>query len=319
MDLEELTAALTGPKPDRGAVLASFRRKHRRRKARRRRCWFCGFAAGVVVAAVAALVFISMAQSRLRSSVTVSPAGCSSTPLAQSLARARQAGASIFIAYGSPTGKTADSGYQGLVLRSVQMLTGPVIASGTTAWTDGTAIRAGADPVAARATGGQVLAIAWPAAVVGSAVGPIVHTAPVIGGNVLLTRSGCGDMANLAAPPNPDPGTVSAGGESAPNGLYAIPLRTVEQAAASPLTGSRQANPQPTVPAQTITPSPAVNAGNSGTSGNASKQTGSARNNGSDKAAAKATKAAAKTAAKATKAAAKASAKAAKGNGNGNG
>jgi len=241
-----------------------------------------------------------MAQSRLRSSVTVSNAGCSSTPLAQSLARARQAGASIFIAYGSPTGKTADSGYQGLVLRSVQMLTGPVIASGTTAWTDGTAIRAGTDPVAARATGGQVLAIAWPAAVVGTAVGPIVHTAPVIGGNVILTRSGCGDMANLAAPPNPDPGTVSAGGESAPDGLYAIPLRTVEQAAASPLTGSRQANPQPTVPA--------VNAGNSGTSGNASKQTGSARNNGSDRAAAKA-----------AKAAAKASAKAAKGNGHGNG
>jgi hypothetical protein len=311
MDLEELTAALGGPKPDRQAVLASFRRKHRRRKARRRLCWL----GGITACAVVALTFVLTGQSRPRGSVTVSPAGCASASLAQSLARAREAGASIFTAYGSPTGRTADSGFQGVVLRSVRMLSGPVIASGTTAWTDGTAISAGTGPAAVRATGGPVFAIAWPAAVVGSAVGPIVHTAPVMGGNVILTRSGCWDMANLAAPPNPGPGTVPPGGGSAPDGLYAIPLRTVEHAAASPLAGSDQAGPQPTVPAQGSTPSPAVNAGNGSTSGNASKATGAAGSNGSDKAAARAAKAAAKASAKASRAAAKAS----KGKGHGNG
>src|SRR4051794_3094190 len=269
MELEELTAALAGPtKPDREAVLASFRRKHRRKKVKRRLWWLGGLAACAVVA----LTFVTTGQIRPRTSVTVSPAGCAPAPLAQSLARARQAGASILIAYGSPTGTTAASGYQGVVLRSVRMLSGPPIASGTTAWADATATGAGTGPTAARMPSGQMLAIAWPAAVVGSQGGPIVHTAPVRSGNVLLTRSGCQDVATLAAVPNGNPGTgASTGGAPAPDGLYAIPLRSVEQAATSPLAeGPGDTNkPGPTTPA--TLPSPGngnTNTGNSRDKGN---------------------------------------------------
>jgi hypothetical protein len=268
MELEELTAALAGPtKPDREAVLASFRRKHRRKKVKRRLWWLGGLAACAVVA----LTFVTTGQTRPRTSVTVSPAGCGPAPLAQSLARARQAGASILIAYGSPTGTTAGSGYQGVVLRSVQMLSGPAIASGTTAWADATATGAGAGPTAARMPSGQMLAIAWPAAVVGSQVGPIVRTARVRGGNVLLTRSGCQDVATLAAAPNGNPGpAASTGGAPAPDGLYALPLRSVEQAATSPLAEGPgdTTKPAPTTPA--TLPSP----------GDGSATAGNSRNNG---------------------------------------
>src|SRR6185437_4508276 len=85
MELEELTAALAGPtKPDREAVLASFRRKHHKTKVKRRLWWLGGLAACVVVA----LTFVTTGQTRPRTSVAVSPAGCAPAPLAQSLARA---------------------------------------------------------------------------------------------------------------------------------------------------------------------------------------------------------------------------------------
>jgi hypothetical protein len=282
MELEELTAALAGPKPDREAVLTSFRLKHRRRKTRRRLWWFGGVAACLVVA----VTFIMTGQARPRTSVTVSPAGCAPAPLAQSLARARQAGASILIAYGSPTGTTAGSGYQGVVLHSVRMLSGPVIASGTTAWADGRAISAGTGPAVARITSGQMLAIAWPAAVAGSEVGPIVHTAPVMGGNVILTRSGCEDVASLAAPPNPNLGpAATAGGAAAPDGLYSIPLRSVEQAAASPPAPGQGAG-RHSAPAPATLPSPGNGSGNAGNrdaggdAGKTSKGAGASGNSG---------------------------------------
>jgi hypothetical protein len=280
VELDELTAALAGPRPDRATVLASFHRKHRRTKAKRRLWWASGFAACLVVA----LAIVTTTQSRPHSSVTTSPspAGCSPAPLAQSLAQAQQAGASILLAYGSPTGQTAGTGYQAVVLSSVRMLSGPVIASGTTAWTDGTAISAGTGPAA----GGPVLAIAWPAAVAGSAVGPIVHTAPVVGGNVILTRSGCGDVANLAALPNPGPGMLPPSREPATDGLYALPLRVVEQAVARPLPKSRKAAQQ-AVPTPTSSPSPGPSPspsqgngnGNSG-NGNGTASSGAGAGNG---------------------------------------
>jgi hypothetical protein len=155
-----------------------------------------------------------------------------------------------------------------------------------------------------------MLAIAWPASVVGSTVGPILHTAPVRGGNVLLTRSGCQDVASLAALPGPA-GAVIPGSQPVPDGLYAIPLRTVEQAAAGPLAQGRGNGHQAT-PTPASNPSTASSARRSSTAnGN-----GNANGNANGKAAAKASKAAAKASAKASKAAAKDNAK---GNGNGNG
>jgi hypothetical protein len=315
MELEELTAALAAPKPDREAVLASFRRKHHWKRVKRRLWCFGGLAACVVVA----LTFVTFGQTRPRTSVTVSPAGCAPAPLAQSLAQARQAGASILIAYGSPTGTTAASGYQGVVLHSVQMLSGPAIASGTTAWADGTGLRGGTGAMPAKVTSGQMLAIAWPAAVVGSEIGPLLRTAPVRGGNVLLTRSGCQDVASLTAPPGLA-GAVVPGSQSAPDGLYAIPLRIVEQAAASPLARSRGVGrqPAPTPASNPSTASSSTANGNRNANGKASAKASKASAKAS-KASAKASKAAAKASAKASKASAKASKAAAKGKAKGNG
>lgn len=312
MELEELTAALARPaKPDREAVLASFRHKHRRKKVKRRLWWLGGLAACVVVA----LTFVATGQIRPRTSVTVSPAGCAPAPLEQSLAQARQAGASILIAYGSPTGTTAASGYQGVILHLVRMLSGPAIASGTTAWADGTGLRGGTEAMPAQITSGQMLAIAWPAAVVGSQVGPLMHAAPVRNGNVLLSRSGCQDVASLAAPPGPA-GAVIPGSQRAPDGLYAIPLRTVEQAAAGLAHGHGVGRPPVPTPSPASNPSTASSSAANGNANAAAK---------ASKAAAKASAKASKAAAKASKAAARASAKASKatakgkGKGNGNG
>ena len=327
MDLDELTAALAGPKPDREAVLTSFQRKHRKEKTKRRLWW----AGGLAACAAVVLTVATMSQPQPRGSVTLSPAGCAPGPLAQSLAQARQDGASILLAYGSPTGETSGSRYQAVVLRSVHMLSGPAIASGTTAWSDGTTLsgRLGATGTAA----GQLLAIAWPAAVAGSTVGPVVHTAPVRDGNVILTRSGCQDMTSLAAVPSSGQG-IAPGGGPAPDGLYAIPLPFVEQAAASPLTaasGGGQASPS-SGGTTTATPSPTAGPGNGTANGN-SNGNGSANGKAKGKAKKAAASAAASAASatatakgkgkakgKAKKAAAAASATSeGGGNGNGNG
>jgi hypothetical protein len=244
MDVDELTAALAGPKPDRGDVLASFRRKHRRRKARQRLLCLGTVAVGVTVS----IALATSGQSRPRQSLPLSPRECTPVALAHSLAQARQSGASILIADESPTGRTARSGYAAVVLHSVRTLSGPVVTSGTIAWTDGTAI-GGAAPTArtTEATGGRVFAITWPAALVGSAVGPVLRAAPVVAGNVMFTTSGCTDAANL--PGSPGSGWETAAAGSAPAGgtdstaLYAVPLQTVEEAA-SPAGDSNEGVPQ---------------------------------------------------------------------------
>jgi hypothetical protein len=280
LEVEELTAALTGPRPDRESVLTSFHRKHRRRKAKRRLGWF----SGVAVCGAVIVILATAGQSRPDNQMAVSPAHCAPVSLAQSLAGARQAGASILVAYGSPAGRTAGSGYQAVVLHSVRTLSGPVIASGTIAWADGTAIGGGtsSSPVATQATSGQLLAIAWPAALVGSAVGPVVRTAPVIGGNVIVTRSGCWDAVNLATRPHLGVPPGAPSGEPAPDGLYAIPLQVVAEAAVSPLAtgnqGLRQGSPRRTVPAPASSPSPGSKATGSAGNGNAG---GSANGSGS--------------------------------------
>jgi hypothetical protein len=296
LDVEELTAALAGPRPEREAVLESFRRKHRRRKARRRLCWAGGLTGCALVACAIAVTGVA----RPHDSVMVSPADCAPVSLAQSLAGARQAGASILVAYGSPAGPAATSGhpaasgYQAMMLHSVRTLSGPVIPSGTIAWTEG----------APAAGDGQVLAIAWPAALVGSAVGPVVRTAPVIGGNVIVADPGCRGAASLAARPSPgQQWTLS--GEAAPGGRYAIPLRVVEAAATSPA-GADPADPPSTMPAPASIGTP----GSGKASPVATAGNGNSTANG--KAAAKTAKAVAKTAKSAAKAKAKATAKATK-------
>jgi hypothetical protein len=154
------------------------------------------------------------------------------------------------------------------VLRSVRTLSGPVVGSGTVAWTDGTT-GGGTDDPAARGTGTtgtRVLAIAWPAALAGSPVGPVLRAAPLVGDNVMFPASGCTDVADL-----PHPGAVTSGG--APAGgidattLYAVPLRTVEEAAVSPANGGQpgdQVSPSPAAAAKGGDQSPGSGATNAG-------------------------------------------------------
>lgn len=268
MDLDALTAALAGPKPDRGDVLSSFRRKHRRRKARQRLLCLGTVAVGVTVA----IALATSGQSRPRQSAPFSSKECTPVALARSLAQARQSGASILIADESPTGRIAGSGYAAVVLHSVRTLSGPVVTSGTIAWTDGTAI-GGAGPAARTtgATGGRVFAVAWPAALVGSAVGPVLRAAPVVAGNVMFTTSGCTDAANLPGSPSSGSGTAAAGGAPAggadSTALHAVPLQTVEEAASPPGDsngGMPQVSPSRTAPGQGGDPSRGNGTGKAG-------------------------------------------------------
>ena len=178
--------------------------------------------------------------------------GCTRLPLKSQLAAAVQHGASVIVATGTLTRKavTADSATAGapafyaMTLQSVQTLRGPAVASGSTAWIPGPAPGTSANPEnsALLAPGGRLFAIVWPKAATHDPVGPALQLAPIVDGDVVFTPYGCWDLAGLQ--PNqyqastslrPVPGGANFGGEhqAAQNGLYAVPLSTVKQIAAS--------------------------------------------------------------------------------------
>jgi hypothetical protein len=88
-------------------------------------------------------------------------------PLKSQLAAAVRGGASVIVAMGTVTRKSATAGAPAryaVTLRSVQTLRGPAVAPGSTAWTPGPAPGAPANPVngALLAPGGRLFAIVWP-------------------------------------------------------------------------------------------------------------------------------------------------------------
>ena len=290
MDLDELTAVLAGPKPDRAAVLASFRRKQRRRRTRQRLCW----TGAVAVGATVTIALVTHGPWRPRGPAALSSPGCTQASLAHSLVTARQAGASILIAFESSAGRTDSSGYTAVVLHSVRTLSGPVVSSGTVAWTDGTTGGGADDPARGTGTTGtRVLAVAWPAALAGSPVGPVLRAAPVIGENVMFPASGCTNMADLPRPPSGGLGVVTSG--DAPAGgvdattSYAVPLRTVEEAAVSPAGSGQQgdqASPSHAAAAHGDDQSPGSGA-NAGSDQQGGASPGSAAHSGSNQSASK--------------------------------
>lgn len=250
MDREQLMAALAMHDADPDAVMVSFRTK-RRRRARNRGLAACGGLAAVgIVAAVAVLkpwasALPPTAAHGTSGPPTTSPAsGCASVSMPDTLATARRGGASVIVAVGSLTGKTAVSGgqvYYQMSLRSVRTLSGPPIASGSTGWIGSTRGPAGpipsADAGALWGADGRLFAIAWPARVTGTTVGPVLHLAPVVGSRVILSSAGCWDSAGL--PSRPFRGRLAEipGSKSylraTPGGFHAVPLATIERLARS--------------------------------------------------------------------------------------
>lgn len=178
-------------------------------------------------------------------------------PFPAQLAAAVRRGASVIVAVGAPTGKSVavnhaaennaaggTPAFYAMALRSVRTLRGPAVASGETAWSPGSA-RDTANPVNSEvlAPGGRLFAIVWPKSAMRDFVGPTLQLAPVVGADVVFTPFGCWDLTGLQ--PGQYQGStrlrpVSGGGgvfggtnQPAENGLYTLPLATVERIAAS--------------------------------------------------------------------------------------
>ncbi|MGW4527481.1 hypothetical protein [Amycolatopsis sp. NPDC004378] len=238
MNVDQLTSALAAHDADPDAVLSALHTKRRRRVRNR------GLAAvGLAAAVVAALVVVWQPWTTSPQPAATAPPdianGCGSVSLRDTLAMARQSGASVLVANGSLTRKTvADNEiYYEMVLSSVQTLSGPPITSGTSGWIGSGRGPAGpipsADTGALWAPDGRLFAIAWPARQTGTAVGPILRIAPVAGDQVIFSTAGCWDTTGLPSRPYSGslaeiPGSNSYT-RSAANGFHAVPLATVEQ------------------------------------------------------------------------------------------
>ena len=178
--------------------------------------------------------------------------GCTGAPLKSRLAAAVQGGASVIVATGTLTGEsvTGDPATAGapafyaMTLQPVQTLRGPAVAPGLTVWIPGPAPGMPANRVnsALLAPGGRLFAIVWPKAATNDIVGPMLLLVPIVGADVVFTPYGCWDVSGLlpgqyqeSTPLWPVPHGANFGGEhqAAENGLYTVPLATVEQIAAS--------------------------------------------------------------------------------------
>jgi hypothetical protein len=177
---------------------------------------------------------------------------CTGAPLRSQLAAAVHDGASLIVATGtlsrkSVTGHPGANGpaaFYAITLRPVRTLRGPAVASGSTAWIPGPAAGTPANPVnsALLAPGGRLFAIVWPRAATHYLVGPTLQLAPIAGADVVFTPDVCWNLAGLQpnqyqenTPLRSVPGGRNFGGErqAAENGLYTVPLATVEQVAES--------------------------------------------------------------------------------------
>jgi hypothetical protein len=224
MDIEELTSALRDPEhaPEPGTVLAALDRKRRHRA---RQQWSvaggCLAAAAVVAAAVVVLprttqntssssasagsaIFAPGSSSHSaangaragqpQSAAGASANACTPLSLAQRAADAVRSGGSVVVADATASGLAAD-GRKRVVLRDVQTLRGPRIASGAT----GEALAG----FTSGALHGQVFAIVLPAATAGgqTAEAPATGTvlaAPVSDGTVRFAGAGCWGTADIS-------------------------------------------------------------------------------------------------------------------------
>jgi hypothetical protein len=175
---------------------------------------------------------------------------CAAISLKNTIADALRGGASVIVATGTLTGKPVTgnpatagaAAFYRMTLSSVQTLRGPAVAPGSTAWIPGPAPGATASVTSALlAPDGRLFAIVWPKAATHDLVGPTLRLAPIVGTDVVFTPSGCWDVTALQPSqyqaktqlrPVPSGKPVGGAGQPAENGLYAVPLTTVEQVVA---------------------------------------------------------------------------------------
>jgi hypothetical protein len=237
MEHDELITTLSRHDPNPELVMADLGVKRRRRTRTR---LLTG--AGIVVCAIVAVSLILTQIPGPRPQPIVSSAGgCASVSMADTLATAKSAGASVVVATGVLTGQRAqdDLRYDAMALRSVRTLSGPPVQPGSVVWVSGALGPSGqvpgADAGALWAPDGQLFAIVWPREATGLTVGPTERIAPVVNGQVILSAAGCWDATGL--PTRPFAGQLAEipGSDSyaraAGFGFHAVALTTVEQLA----------------------------------------------------------------------------------------
>jgi len=264
MNIDQLIESLSENTPDPDQVLASV--GHKRRTARNRMYAASGGLA-VAVAAVVTGVLLhgagpgsTAAESAPANGIAApaaSPAGrapqmgtasglndgagstasCSTVRLQAELAEAVRKGASVIVGYGTLAGGSATahgtSGattpYYSLTLKSVQTLAGPAVTSGSVAWvaeaSQASASPASASPSATPST--EVFGIVSPAAP--GTPGPVLQAATVADGQVILSGSGCLNIA--AGSPLASTFGPSANGQFNAGVVTRIPLATAEKIA----------------------------------------------------------------------------------------
>lgn len=232
MNVEHLTAALTSHDADPNAALTALRAKRRRNH---------GLLVGGVVAAVAVATVAGLHPWSGSRPVLAGANGCAQISLPDTLTMARQGGASVILATGSLTGHTVTDSqtHHEMRLQSIRTLSGPPVAIGSSGWLTGALGPAGpapgADAGALWATDGHLFAITWPARQAGTAVGPVLRIAPVVGTDVIFSSAGCWDTTGLSGHPYHGHLAEIPGSDSytraAQNGFVAVPLSTVERLA----------------------------------------------------------------------------------------
>jgi len=264
MNIDQLIESLSENAPDPDQVLASVGRK---RRTARNRMYTASGGLAVAVAAVVAGVLLHGASAGSAASESapangiaapaVSPGGrapqlgtasglndgagsaasCGTARLQAELAAAVRKGASVIVGYGTLAGGSATvhgtSGattpYYSLTLKSVQTLAGPAVTSGSIAWV-AEASQASASPASASppaTPSAEVFGIVSPAAP--GAPGPVLQAATVANGQVLLSGSGCLNIA--ADSPLASTFGPSENGQFNAGVITRIPLATAEQIA----------------------------------------------------------------------------------------
>ncbi|GAA2379221.1 hypothetical protein [Dactylosporangium salmoneum] len=167
---------------------------------------------------------------------------CANMPLAERLPQVLGLGASIVVARGELTGRTARDGplHHEMTLNAVRTLGGPDIPDGTAVWVETPRLPPLPDKFAEGNPGplwgpdGALFGLVFPQAARNSPLGVTVIQAPVVDGQVVFGISGgCWDTDGAGGTPFHGPLTEIPGSgtyaRAAEAGFTAVPLSTVER------------------------------------------------------------------------------------------
>ncbi len=162
---------------------------------------------------------------------------CANETLAESMARAVDAGQSVVLATGGFTGMTTTADgeigvpYSEVALRVDEQLAGPALPESLSAWVFGDLGAAGASAVTPEgqslwAAGGRMIAIVDAATEFADLPGPAIRVAPVVGDDVILSYVGCWTTQGVTVRPFDGGAQVFDDAGLHPTGteLWALPL-----------------------------------------------------------------------------------------------